>query len=67
MKQLALLITLLATSTLTGCIEHKVDIDPIEVKPIHITMDVNVRVQIENDLSEFFDDEPTPTTTPKKK
>ena len=34
-----------------GC-SPKVSVEPIEVKPIHITMDVNIRVQRE--LDQFF-------------
>lgn len=33
---------------------HEVQIAPVEVKPIHITIDVNVRVQ--KDLENFFGD-----------
>jgi hypothetical protein len=48
-----------------GCIEHKVQSAPIEIKPIHITMDINLRVQRE--LDEFFDFEksadPAPAAT----
>ena len=44
-----------------SCIEHKVQSAPIEIKPIHITMDINLRVQRE--LDEFFDFE---KTTPAK-
>jgi hypothetical protein len=36
-----------------GCITHNVESKPIEIKPIHITMDINLRVQRE--LDEFFD------------
>lgn len=36
-----------------GCISHSVASAPIEIKPIHITMDINLRVQRE--LDEFFD------------
>jgi hypothetical protein len=36
----------------SGCIRVKTD--PVEVKPIHITVDVNVRV--DRELSDFFDD-----------
>ena len=42
----------------TSCTQHKVDtastvdVRPIEVKPIHITVDVNVR--IDRQLDEFF-------------
>lgn len=37
---------------LTGCVSVKTE--PIEVKPIHITVDVNVRV--EKALDDFFGD-----------
>ncbi len=37
----------------TGCIEHRVKAEPIEVKPIHITVDVNLRV--DKQLEDFFD------------
>ena len=53
-----------------GCVQHNVRSDPIEIKPIHITMDVNLRVQRE--LDEFFDfeeresDPATPTEIPKE-
>ncbi|MBN2428903.1 MAG: hypothetical protein JXK94_11260 [Deltaproteobacteria bacterium] len=33
---------------------HEVQMAPVEVKPIHITIDVNVRVQ--KDLDNFFGD-----------
>lgn len=33
---------------------HEVQMAPVEVKPIHITIDVNVRVQ--KDLYDFFGD-----------
>ncbi len=59
----------------TACTQHKidtastVDVRPIEVKPIHITVDVNVR--IDRQLDEFFAfeeevDKPAagPTTAP---
>ena len=36
-----------------GCFSHRVETAPIEIKPIHITMDINLRVQRE--LDEFFD------------
>lgn len=39
---------------LQGCIhtKHEVAIAPVEVKPIHITIDVNVK--IDKELDEFF-------------
>jgi hypothetical protein len=33
---------------------HEVKVAPVEVKPIHITIDVNVKVQ--EDLNDFFGD-----------
>jgi len=40
---------------LTACrTHHEVQMAPVEVKPIHITIDVNVRVQ--KDLDDFFGD-----------
>lgn len=46
-----------------GCLAHTVSTAPIEIKPIHITMDINLRVQRE--LDSFFDfEEATPTTPP---
>ena len=50
--------------------KSEVDVKPIEVKPIHITVDVNVRVDRELDQFFSFEDEvapagPTkPATTP---
>lgn len=37
----------------SGCLWHSVETQPIEIKPIHITMDINLKVQRE--LDEFFD------------
>ena len=42
-------------ASVAGCItSHKVEIAPVEVKPIHITIDVNVRV--DKALDNYFDD-----------
>lgn len=39
----------------TGCqSSHQVEVKPVEIKPIHITIDVNIRV--EKALDDFFDD-----------
>ncbi len=37
-----------------GCTKHNVEVAPIEVKPIHITIDVNVKV--DRALDNFFGD-----------
>jgi hypothetical protein len=40
---------------LVGCAtKHEVEVKPVEVKPIHITIDVNIRV--DKALDSFFDD-----------
>lgn len=47
--------------------ESKVDVRPIEIKPIYITMDVNIKV--DRELDKFFDDldsPAAPTATEKK-
>jgi hypothetical protein len=38
---------------LAGCAKHTVDVQPIRVEPIHVTLDVNIRV--DRELEEFFD------------
>jgi hypothetical protein len=48
--RLAALFILLAM----GCTQHKVELAPVEVKPIHITIDVNVKV--DRALDDFFGD-----------
>jgi hypothetical protein len=48
---------LLAAATLLvffGCTRHEVDIKPVEIKPIHITIDINVKV--DKALDDFFGD-----------
>ena len=46
-----LLAGLWATS---ACTRHQVEIKPVEIKPIHITIDVNVKV--DRALDDFFGD-----------
>ncbi|NLV23523.1 MAG: YnbE family lipoprotein [Deltaproteobacteria bacterium] len=54
MKRLAIGVVLLGV-VMAGCsTRHAVEVAPVEVKPIHITIDVNVRVQ--KDLDSFFGD-----------
>ncbi len=50
---LILLIALFVFIT-AGCTQHKVEVAPVEVKPIHITIDVNVKV--DRALDDFFGD-----------
>jgi hypothetical protein len=51
-----ILILLAAGSVLAAaaCTQHKVEVAPVEVKPIHITIDVNVKV--DRALDNFFGD-----------
>jgi len=58
MKRIALLLALLPLA-FGGCLSIKTD--PIEVKPIHITVDVNVKV--DKALDDFFGDLDKKSTT----
>lgn len=40
-----------------GCTHHTVKVEPIEVKPIHMTVDVNIKVDRELDQFFAFEDE----------
>ena len=37
-----------------GCTRHEISIAPVEIKPIHITIDINVKV--DKALDDFFQD-----------
>lgn len=37
-----------------ACTKHEVDVKPVEIKPIHITIDINVKV--DRALDDFFGD-----------
>jgi hypothetical protein len=68
MKSALTISTLLTATLAASCArvdtKSEVDVKPIEVKPIHITVDVNVRVDRELDRFFAFEDETTrPTTT----
>lgn len=47
-------------STLAGC-THRIKVDPIKVEPIHVTVDINVKV--DRELESFFDFEEKYDTT----
>jgi len=48
---------------LAGC-KHTIAVEPIEVKPIHLTLDINLKVDRELDeFFEFEDEVVGPTTT----
>jgi hypothetical protein len=47
------LVTILLLVASFGCTKHTVQVEPIKVEPIHITVDVNLRV--DRELDNFFD------------
>ena len=53
-KQILILLGVLTVFAAGGCTQHKVEVAPVEVKPIHITIDVNVKV--DRALDNFFGD-----------
>ena len=54
MKNYFIYISLLIFLTIPGCTSHKVEVAPVEIKPIHITIDVNIKV--DRALDDFFGD-----------
>ena len=53
-KHNLILLSALFVLIVVGCTQHKVEVAPVEVKPIHITIDVNVKV--DSALDDFFSD-----------
>jgi hypothetical protein len=53
-KNLSFLLAGIALLAANGCTQHKVELAPVEIKPIHITIDVNVKV--DKALDDFFSD-----------
>ena len=51
---LATIAMLSLVGTMLACTRHEVDVAPVEIKPIHITIDVNVKV--DRALDDFFGD-----------
>ena len=54
MKTFYILVLMLVFLIPQGCTQHKVEVAPVEVKPIHITIDVNIKV--DRALEDFFGD-----------
>lgn len=54
MLKTALPLLTLCGLVLLGCTHHEVEVKPVEIKPIHITIDVNVKV--DKALDDFFGD-----------
>ena len=53
-KKWLLLTVVLLAGTSAACTQHRVEVAPVEVKPIHITIDVNVK--IDRELDDYFGD-----------
>lgn len=53
-RNLLLWCVLAAVTALPACTRHEVEVKPVEIKPIHITIDVNVKV--DRALDDFFGD-----------
>lgn len=53
-RNVAVLFAVILIFSTQSCTQHKVEVAPVEVKPIHITIDVNVKV--DKALDDFFDD-----------
>ena len=51
-KSVYLLLAALIFLVSQSCTTHKVEVAPVEIKPIHITIDVNVKV--DKALDDFF-------------
>ena len=47
---------------MSGCSKHTIDVQPIRVEPIHMTLDVNIRV--DRELDQFFDFEEDAVVVP---
>jgi len=53
--RILLLVLSFVVLSIAGCsTSHEVEVAPVEIKPIHITIDVNVKV--DRALDSFFDD-----------
>ena len=53
-KHILILLGALSLLAAASCTQHKVEVAPVEIKPIHITIDVNVKV--DRALDNFFGD-----------
>lgn len=53
-KYIFLLLGAVVILIFSGCTKHEVEVKPVEIKPIHITIDINVKV--DRALDDFFGD-----------
>lgn len=63
--KLFVLVAALLMLAAQGCTQHKVEVAPVEIKPIHITIDVNVKV--DKALDNFFQEIDAAEDTIEKK
>ncbi len=47
-------VLLMLALSFSACTSHQVEVKPVEIKPIHITIDINVRV--DKALDDYFND-----------
>ncbi len=47
-------VLLMLALSFSACTSHQVEVKPVEIKPIHITIDINVK--IDKELDDFFGD-----------
>lgn len=53
-RTMAVCSVLAAAFLFSACTRHEVKVEPVEIKPIHITIDVNVKV--DRALEDYFGD-----------
>ncbi len=53
-NSLVRLFLLIAITSFSACTSHEIEVKPVEIKPIHITIDINVKV--DKALDDFFGD-----------
>lgn len=53
-KCIAFSLLLVGLLCLPACTSHQVEVKPVEIKPIHITIDINIKV--DRALDDFFGD-----------
>jgi len=58
-KMMMLLVMTALIGIAAACTRHRVEVAPVEVKPIHITIDVNVKIdrEIDNYFGDLFEKE----------
>ena len=61
-KKIIILSAVLSVVCLTACTQHKIQVEPIktehvvEIKPMEMTININVNVRVDKELDDFFGD-----------